>query len=195
MEKSKTIRTFIACPIPQVQMQKITRIQERLKKYRWKARWTPVANIHLTLSFLGDIHLYQQTKIEKALKPLTLSQNAFKFHLGNLGVFPSPNRPNVMWLGLSGDVQALITFQKKVQSALEPLGFPVDKRPFKAHLTIGRFKGHIPKDQLAEALCMDIISENCQFCCDRMVFYQSILSSKGACYNALAEWKLCCNEL
>jgi len=186
MNSSKTMRTFIACPIPKETVQSIKNVQEKLKKYNWKIRWTPVENIHLTLSFLGNINLQQKINIEKTLEPLVLSQKVMKFQLGNLGVFPSTNRPNILWIGLSGDNQDLIGFQKKVQTELIPLGFPVDKRPFKAHLTIGRVKGRIPKNQLGDALCMDILSENYKFCFDSVVFYQSILSPQGATYKVIS---------
>jgi 2'-5' RNA ligase len=188
MKKQKTIRTFIAFPLPESVLTKISMIQERLKQYNWKVRWVPLSNIHLTLSFLGDIDILQKQRIENTLSPLLASQMPFQLRTGNLGVFPNPRRPNVIWLGMLGDTQKLIQFQKKVQLSLEPLGFPVDKRPFKPHLTIGRVKSFIPENQLAEMLCMDFSDQPCDFSYNRLVFYQSILSSRGAKYYSLAEW-------
>jgi len=184
------MRTFIACPIPVAILKKISQVQDQINSYQWKMRWVPVSNIHLTLSFLGDIHPSMQQKIVYAINPLIDTQKPFAFDLGNLGVFPNARRPNVLWIGLTGDIRPLVIFQKNLQSALIPLGFRQDKRNFKAHLTLGRIKGPVPKNQLAEVLCLDVTRENLQFCCDRLVFYQSKLSSKGAQYFRLHDWEL-----
>jgi len=186
---NNTIRTFIACPIAKPISQRIVQVQDQIKTYKWKIRWVPASNIHLTLSFLGDIHSSMQQKIIHAINPLINAQKPFEFTLGNLGVFPNARRPNVLWIGLTGDIGPLVTFQKHLQDALKPLGFSGDKRNFKVHLTLGRIKGPVPKNQLAEVLCMDISGEMQSFICDRIVFYQSKLSSKGAKYFILHDWK------
>jgi len=186
---NQTIRTFIACPIPRAISQKIALVQDQIKAYQWKVRWVPVSNIHLTLSFLGDIHPSMQQKIVHAINPLIVRQKPFEFCLGNLGVFPGARRPNVLWIGLNGDIAPLVSFHKHLQHALMSLGFSGEKRTFKAHLTLGRIKGPVSKNQLAQALCMDISGDKYQFICDRLVFYQSQLSSTGAKYSILHEWK------
>jgi 2'-5' RNA ligase len=185
-----TIRTFIACAIPRPILHKIALLQDQLRTYNWKVKWVPVSNIHLTLSFLGDIQRSMPQKIILALDPLVDEQKPFTFSLGNLGVFPGVRRPDVLWIGLSGDIEPLVGFQSRLQDSLRPLGFPVDKRKFKAHLTLGRLKGPVPKNEIAEALCMDISGEKNQFVCNRLVLYQSKLSSKGATYYVLHEWQL-----
>jgi len=188
MNNQEKMRTFIACPIPENVLEKIFLIQERLKQFHWKIRWVPLSNIHLTLSFLGDIDPALQQDIEKILVQLVNQHHSFNFSLGHLGVFPNPRRPSVIWIGLLGDTQALIQFQKKLQLALEPLGFPLDKRSFKAHLTLGRVKSQIPGNELAEMLAMKPSEQECRFICDRIVFFQSILSPKGAKYYSLSKW-------
>jgi len=190
MNTNNTMRTFIACPIPKDISKRLLQLQDQLRNYNWKVRWVPVSNIHITLSFLGDIHTSMQNKIIHAIHPLIDQQTPFELSLGNLGVFPGARRPNILWVGLSGDFHRLIDFQKKLKGVLKLLGFNGDKRNFKAHLTLGRFKGAVPKKQLAEALCMDILSENQTFICDQFVFYQSKLSPKGAQYAVLHEWHL-----
>jgi len=188
LEPHKTIRTFIACPIPMAISQKISLVQDQLKAYHWNVKWVPVSNMHLTLSFLGNIQPSMKQKIIYAIDPLISEQKPVRLFLGNMGVFPNTRRPNVLWIGLNGDIGPLMTFQKRLQDALKHLGISENKRHFKAHLTLGRIKGPIPKNQLAKALCLDITEEKNQFICDRLVFYQSQLSSKGAQYSILHEW-------
>jgi len=189
MKDSKTIRTFIAFPIPQAALIQIEQVQQSVQQFRWKkVRWVPIANIHLTLSFLGDINRNQQNDIVQAIFPIAETQAPFHLVTANLGVFPNARRPNIIWLGLRGDTQSLVNFQQEIQSALKPLGFKLEKRPFKAHLTLGRVKGAIPENELADMLCMEI--PDCSLTCDRLVFYQSQLSPKGARYFVLHEWQL-----
>ncbi|ETR73031.1 MAG: 2'-5' RNA ligase [Candidatus Magnetoglobus multicellularis str. Araruama] len=190
MKKHNTIRTFIACPIPETALLLIVDLQDQIRSFEWKIKWVPVTNIHLTLCFLGDISPSQQQHIVNAITPVTASHKAFDFSLGNPGVFPNPKRPNVLWLGLHGHVSQLKAFQANIQSALKPLGFSENKRSFKAHLTLGRIKGPVLEKQMARVLCMDIASKQCQFTCNRLVFYQSKLSRQGASYSVLNEWIL-----
>jgi len=188
MPANNTIRTFIACPIPMEISTRLLKLQDQLSIYNWKVKWVPVSNIHITLSFLGDIQSSMQKTITQAIQPLIRSQKPFELSLGNLGVFPGVRRPNVLWVGLTGEIQSLIIFQNKLEGVLKPLGYIGDKRNYKAHLTVGRIKGPVPKNQLAKVLCLDISKENQKFICDRLVFYQSILSPKGAQYSVLHEW-------
>lgn len=81
-----------------------------------------------------------------ATPPLTL-------RLAGSGRFGASRRPQVMWVGLDGDVAGLTRLAGRLADAARALGLPVEDRPFRAHLTVGRWRPRSPADgRLAEGL-------------------------------------------
>jgi 2'-5' RNA ligase len=91
----------------------------------------------------------------------------------------------VVWVGLRGDDQALISLQKSVEDALAPLGFEPEDRPFRAHLTLGRVKGRQHLRALQDALLTHQGFESEVFDVTELVLYKSDLLPDGARYTPL----------
>ena len=150
----ETIRTFVALSVPHAVAASIGEIQNTLKDRRFKVKWVATDNLHLTLKFLGPTRTDKIPSIAQALTdavagilPLTLSARA-------LGVFPGIRNPRVIWVGLDGDLDALAQVHHAVDNHLALIGFPPEKRSFKAHLTVGRVKG-----ALNPQLLLDVIQQ------------------------------------
>ena len=62
------------------------------------------------------------------------------------GRFGSLRRPQVIWTGLDGDVGALVGLAERLRVAVRGLDLPVEDRPFRAHLTLGRWRPGRPAD-------------------------------------------------
>jgi 2'-5' RNA ligase len=71
------------------------------------------------------------------------------------GRFGTPRRPQVMWVGLDGDVRPLTTLAQGLADAARALGLPVEERPFRAHLTVGRWRPRQPADGTLPSLLAD----------------------------------------
>ena len=105
------------------------------------AKPVELKNLHFTLQFLGEISEEVTQKIIKSLK--TIEFSSFDVNLKEIGAFPKPKFPRVIWIGtdeIGGNM--LIHLSKKVEKVLEPLGFFSDK-PFKPHITVFRIKKKI----------------------------------------------------
>jgi 2'-5' RNA ligase len=74
-----------------------------------------------------------------ATPPLTL-------RLAGGGRFGSVRRPQVAWAGLDGDVRPLTELAVRLARVARSLDLPVEDRPFKAHLTLGRWRPRHPAD-------------------------------------------------
>ncbi len=60
-----------------------------------------------------------------------------------IGVFPKLKFPRVIWIGTDENGgNLLVELAKKIENALTPLGFSVDK-PFKPHITVFRIKNKL----------------------------------------------------
>jgi 2'-5' RNA ligase len=56
------------------------------------------------------------------------------------GRFGSLRRPQVAWAGLDGDVAPLSDLAVRLATVARVLRLPVEDRPFRAHLTLGRWR-------------------------------------------------------
>jgi 2'-5' RNA ligase len=62
------------------------------------------------------------------------------------GRFGSRRRPQVFWTGVTGDVAPLSALAGRLAAAARRLRLPVEDRPFRAHLTLGRWRPGAPAD-------------------------------------------------
>jgi 2'-5' RNA ligase len=135
------IRSFIAIELPGEVKRELVRLQEELRLgSRTSVRWVDTNNIHLTLKFLGDIDENITGRITAILEEVASGTSPFRLEIGGLGVFPNPRRVQVVWVGLSGDIEKLGQLQKRIESGLVPLGFAAESRSFTPHLTLGRVR-------------------------------------------------------
>ena len=74
------------------------------------------------------------------------SAPAMSLRLAGAGRFGSVRRPQVFWAGLDGDVEPLVGLAKRLATAARRLDLPVEDRPFRPHLTIGRWPPRRPAD-------------------------------------------------
>ncbi len=181
------IRSFIAISLPEPVLQAIGKAQETLKGARLDIRWVRQEGIHLTLKFLGDVERENIEGIQAAIARAAKGASPFTLYGEGVGVFPDRKRPRVIWVGLSGDLQALAALQRDLESQLDGLGFPREKRPFKGHLTVGRVKGRLDATRLAKALDGLSAFKTESFSVECVELFQSTLRPQGAVYDRLAE--------
>lgn len=94
---------------------------------------------HLTLKFLGEVHDERVGEIGTALERGLHGSPAFAFSLQGMGVFPSPSRPRVLWVGVTQGRALLEELARRSEDALAGAGFPREERPFSAHVTVRRY--------------------------------------------------------
>jgi RNA 2',3'-cyclic 3'-phosphodiesterase len=183
------IRTFVAIELPENIKQYLAGIENNLKSgCPSSLKWVNPGNIHLTLKFLGNIETKQIESILHSIKEAVQGFQPFILNITDLGVFPNLRNIQVVWVGLNGDTQILLDLQKKVESNLAPLGFPVEKRPFTAHLTLARvsFNTNISEKQtLSDAISGFKINTDFSFQAKEVSLMKSQLERTGAIYTRL----------
>ncbi|MGD1119723.1 MAG: RNA 2',3'-cyclic phosphodiesterase [Dehalococcoidales bacterium] len=144
MEK---MRAFIAIELPAETRQALTGLEAELKAAGGApARWVDPVNIHLTLKFLGDIDSDATGRIMAALQTASGGTHPFTVAVSGLGVFPNPKRVQIIWVGLTGELDKLNRLQKRIEEELVPLGFPAEGRAFTPHLTLARVRDYAGPD-------------------------------------------------
>lgn len=138
----KTIRAFVAVQLSAEVKQELGRVAgvlaERVPER--SVRWVKPDLMHLTLRFLGDVSISKLDAITQAMDIAAQNQPPLTLHLQGTGCFPHAKRPRVIWAGLEGQVAELAAFKQELDAGLQPLGWEIEKRPFKPHLTLGRVK-------------------------------------------------------
>jgi 2'-5' RNA ligase len=137
--------------------------------------------MHLTLRFLGEIDPGKVPSIDRVLEESAAEVSPFSLSLSGLGAFPGLSRPRVVWVGLTGDLQPLGRLKKSIDRGLKPLGFPLEDRPFKPHITLGRVKTRIDGHALVGS--RNFSSDSFLVCRVRLI--KSILKPQGAEYNEI----------
>ncbi|MFQ5991506.1 MAG: RNA 2',3'-cyclic phosphodiesterase [Nitrospiraceae bacterium] len=141
------IRTFIAIELPGTLRQALADQQAQLRDLIGRTgdrsirlQWVKPESIHVTLKFLGDVDASLIPKMQASLAGAVSSQPRFSVEVSGLGAFPDAQAPRVLWVGMSGSGKELAGLAAQVDQALHELGFPLESRPFRPHLTVARIK-------------------------------------------------------
>lgn len=141
----RLIRTFVSVSVPK----EIVNIQSMLKSTvepkGLKLRWVMNGKMHLTLKFLGNTTQGSIDNLNEALFNAVKSAKVINLSISGTGAFPVKGRPNVLWLGIKGDIDELKQLTVNINNSLEPLGFITEKREFLPHVTIARIKSNQKK--------------------------------------------------
>ncbi|MEJ2100868.1 MAG: RNA 2',3'-cyclic phosphodiesterase [Desulfobacterales bacterium] len=183
----ETFRSFIAIDLPKSVRLFLQEIQDNLKSYKLPIKWVRPQNIHLTLKFLGDIETAQTAKIAAAMILAAENCTGVCLTAKDIGVFPDLKRPRVIWAGVKGQLEILETLQRTLDHHLAEIGFPKDRRTFRAHLTLGRVKGKIISARMKTAIAGLKSYESEPFEVDRIVLFKSELRPAGAVYTRVQQ--------
>ena len=134
------LRCFVAIELEEAILQEIHRTQTLLKNdpAGKHGRWVRPQGIHLTLKFLGDVAADQIDTIAQAIRDATAGVAPFRVSYGGLGCFPNTRFPRVVWIGVEDPAGTLLLVQKAVDTNLNALGYPPERRVFHPHLTLAR---------------------------------------------------------
>ena len=78
--------------------------------------------------------------------PVVAAAPPMRLRLAGGGRFGSRRRPQVAWTGLDGDVAPLTDLAKRLARVARSMRLEVEDRPFRPHLTLGRWRPGQPAD-------------------------------------------------
>jgi 2'-5' RNA ligase len=198
------VRLFVAAVPPVAVLAHLDRALPR--ELPGGPRWVEPARWHLTLAFLGDVPAGRLGPLTAALgaaaaelpagvarrpgpDPGGGSGQAYGLRLAGAGTFPPRGRPAVLWVGIEstvdGAVDRLGAAAGAVARAARAAGVAVQRRPFRAHLTVGRWR---PGDEVDRGV-LDALRayRGPAFELGAYVLVRSILGASPA-YETLAAW-------
>ncbi|MBV8630471.1 MAG: RNA 2',3'-cyclic phosphodiesterase [Silvibacterium sp.] len=145
-----------------------------------KLRWTPPANMHITLSFLGQVHEARRKVIEQAL--FRVRAPRMQLELAGIGVF---ERVGVLFAEVK-HTPALLALGEQVAVAMERCGFAREDRSYSPHVTLARTRERLHlRPDAADDPAFHQTFEATDF-----RLYQSLTLPGGAQYNVLRSFPL-----
>jgi 2'-5' RNA ligase len=189
------IRSFLAIELPEAVRKRIEEVQKELRTSNSDVRWVRPEKIHLTLKFFGNIDESRVDTITKAIEPLVAGTPHFSLEVRGMGAFPNFRNPRVIWMGLIDEKQVLMPLQKQLESTLETIGFPVEDRPFRPHLTLGRVNSGRGKNELLGKIEKYKEERFGDLKVRRLILFKSDLRPTGPIYTPLGEVRLALGEV
>jgi 2'-5' RNA ligase len=147
--ESESVRAFVALELDAALQAGLAELQNQLKPGLGDIRFVSAATTHLTLRFLGATTTEQIERFEPRLRSAAAACPPLDARVRGLGTFPGHGSPRVLWLGLELPPPAF-ELQRSCEQAARDLGFEPEERPFRAHLTLGRWRERARRPTLPE---------------------------------------------
>lgn len=144
------IRTFVALPVEPTLRSAMRRWTCAFATSLPTVRWMSPDSFHLTLVFMGAVKSIDLPAVASAITNCARDFSPFSLSIGGLGGFPNLQQPQVLWVGCGAGKEPLGNLRSAVVRALFPFGYRDEQRTFSPHITIGRVKGALFREELEQ---------------------------------------------
>jgi 2'-5' RNA ligase len=183
-EGSLRVRAFFGLPVPEAQRKELGPYLAECAAVAPDFRWTPDANLHLTVRFIGSIEASVAEGIADRLAERNLA--GFELALSDFGTFKRGRLVRVVWLQVLTGAEAARELAAHVEEECVRAGLAPEARPFQPHLTLARAR---PRDgAVLPALPSPPLLPPWR--ADEMILYRSQLGRAGSVYEPLRRLRL-----
>jgi 2'-5' RNA ligase len=169
------MRLFVALALPDAVVSGLEMIQSGVPGARWQTR----EQMHLTLRFMGEVDGRDAAAIDDALSMISAPQLVLQ--LKGVGEFGGKN-PRALWAGVAPN-DALLHLQRKIETAIQRIGFEAEPRKFTPHVTLARLRG-TPPGIVMDYLVDHALFSSASFEVAEFTLFSSHLSPNGSLYSA-----------
>jgi 2'-5' RNA ligase len=141
------VRLFVAINLPHEVRREIVAATSAVRDTAPELSWVREPSLHLTLKFFGEQPAERLEAIQGAVAAVAGRHRELLMTLGSIGAFPNFRRARVVWLGVEHDPR-LELLHHDVEVACERIGFEVEGRAFRPHLTLARIKQPLDEPRL-----------------------------------------------
>ena len=186
---SESKRVFVGIDLSRKFSRLIPMLKTTIGEHEGDIKWISGKNLHLTLSFLGNI---DDSKIETLITDLQEVKALPKFTLfvNGTGTFPNSETPKVFWLGIEEGYNEL----SDTQSIIDELSFDYKEtqreEKFVPHITIGRINSAKKNTKIDVSTFLNAVYSPIEIPINIVNLYESRLTPDGPRYKILAEFPL-----
>ena len=171
------VRCFIGIFLPETVKSEVINIQEGLKRLPIECKLVEKDNLHISLSFLGEIDDGKIEEIKKKLVEICSSITKFKVIVHQLKLIPTEKYVRVIALDVFDEQKMLIALSKMIK---EEIGG--DAKP--PHITLCRVKNITDKQLFAQKI-KELEIKTSEFVVDKICLIKSELRRQGPFYSML----------
>jgi 2'-5' RNA ligase len=178
------VRAFFGLPLPEGHRQVLDQHLAGWAAAAPEFRWTPAANLHLTIRFLGQVDQTLAQGIAARLEDRGLI--GIDLQLGELGTFKRGRLARVVWLGLRSGAEDAADLAAQVEEECVRAGLEAEARRFNAHLTLARARAR-------DGAALPPLSgppELPSWRAGELILYRSHLGRAGSVYDPLRQIRL-----
>lgn len=182
---SDATRAFLALDLPAEARAAADRLLRGLRERLGgnDVKWVDAGNLHVTFRFFGDLDPDALARARALTAAWDGQFDPLPTGWVELGAFPSPRRPQVIWLGLRDEGGRLAALAREIEQRLVRAGFGRADKPFRAHVTLGRVRRErrVAWERVSDGLTMPAAD----FSIRRLVLMKSTLMPAGPIYTPL----------
>ena len=185
------MRFFIALEIPSKNRLQIQVVQESLQKFIPQARLTDLSKIHLTLAFVGEQDEQLKFRLTEIMTKSAEGVPPFEVTPAYIDGFPNLHQPQVLWVGVKGDIDKILLIRERIKDGLENLHLGADERRFIPHITIAKLNNNFRVSQNLEVSLEKIMAQAFDpIKISSIKLFESVPEGGLHSHNTLAEIKL-----
>lgn len=184
------MRLFLALELGDAVLGKLASAIAPLRNAAPDLAWTRDEQRHLTLKFFGSVEPERLGGIVQMTDSIAQTHRPFAMELGGVGAFPNFRRARVVWVGVEHEAR-LELLHHDVEVAAAELGFEIEGRPFRPHITLARVRTPEPEERLRRlARAAKAVDYSAIVTVTEMVLFESVLAPGGAQYRQVHVAKL-----
>ena len=143
------------------------------------ARPVPIANLHITLAFIGELPPPRLERLLQAVDDWRDRPRSASLHMDCTGYW---QRPGIYWLGPREWPQQLEKLARRLGAISGQVGGRQEKRRFQPHVTLFRGCREAPPQPAQEPSFV--------FAYHHFTLFESRQGKRGVSYQPLADWAL-----
>jgi 2'-5' RNA ligase len=175
-------RLFAALQVPSPIGEGLARRQHGIEG----ARWRPLAALHITLRFFGDVREDRAADLDEALS--AVAGTPLDLRLEGVGAFGEGADIHAVWAGVQ-DHAGLNQLAKRCDSAARRVGLAPERRAYRPHVTLA-YLSRPSAPEVAAWVQANNLLQSPSFIVDRFGLYSSSLGRGGSVYRLEREYPL-----
>jgi 2'-5' RNA ligase len=143
------VRLFLAINLDTAIRRAIVEATAPLRTAAPSLNWVDESRLHLTLKFFGEQAEDLVPRIGAAISDVSARHRRFALSMSGIGAFPNFRRARVVWMGIEREPR-LELLHHDLEVACQDLGFELDGRAFRPHLTLARVRDRTEANELRQ---------------------------------------------
>lgn len=181
------MRLFVGLDLP-YEMRRNLELLFHLLKPKAQIQWSPVANLHVTTKFIGEVPEERLEELKTALAAIA-HPGVRRIAIRGLEWFPNPDQPRALAAGIQAPA-GLVELARNTDAACAEFGIDREKRTYHPHLTLARIRAAEPLFELKKAIFELPSVDFGTFSAEKFHLYRSQLDPGGSIYTKLASFPL-----